>query len=313
MSIHFRDIAEQVSADGVITADEILALRREGWSDGRMQPEEAEAIFVINDRIANKTPEWTDFFVEAIAEFTVNGAQPQGYVDEERARWLIARLDHDGRVETLAELELLLKVLDKARNVPDELKAYALAQIEQAVLKGEGPTRDGGLLDAGCINATEAGLLRRMIFAQGGDRPAAVSRDEAEMLFRIKDATLGAGNAPEWKQLFVQGVANYLSGYSSGNAQLTRERAGELESFMNDAQSGVGRFFGRMVRSDIGAGFGDAFSRKRAFDRDAAIEEARAVTDTEQTWLQGQLDADDRRDELEDALMAFLDEEKRLG
>src|SRR5690606_30862055 len=106
-------------------------------------------------------------------------------------------------------------------------------------------------------------VLRRAIFAAGGDRPAAVSRDEAEMLFRLKDATLGADNTPAWKQLFVQGVGNYLQGYVSLSAQLTRERAAELEAFMNDADSSVGRFFGRMAKSAPNA-LGVTFGRKVA-------------------------------------------------
>ena len=35
MSMHFRDLAEQVAADGAIAPEEILSLRRAGWTDGR--------------------------------------------------------------------------------------------------------------------------------------------------------------------------------------------------------------------------------------------------------------------------------------
>ena len=48
-------------------------------------------------------------------------------------------------LDSLTELELLVKVLEKAIDVPEQLNAYALDQIEQAVLTGEGPTRDGGV------------------------------------------------------------------------------------------------------------------------------------------------------------------------
>ena len=40
MSMHFRDIAVQAASDGAIGPDEILALRRAGWVDGKMDPEE---------------------------------------------------------------------------------------------------------------------------------------------------------------------------------------------------------------------------------------------------------------------------------
>ena len=62
----------------------------------------------------------------------------------------------------------------------------------------------------GRIDDAEVTLIRRLIFAPAGDGPAKVSAAEAEMLFRLKDATLGKDNSPEWKKLFVQGVANHL-------------------------------------------------------------------------------------------------------
>ncbi|HLS80390.1 MAG TPA: hypothetical protein VK025_03200, partial [Steroidobacter sp.] len=186
----------------------------------------------LNDALAARSAEWCDFFVEAIGEFVINGSEPKGYVSDDNARWLMARLDRDGRLDSMAELELLVRVLERAANAPETLKTYALAQIEKAVLTGTGPTRSGGELAPNCVSDAEARLLRRVLFAAGGDGPAAVSRAEAELLFRLKDASRGAANGPEWKRLFVQGVGNHLMGYVSPTAQLDRARAGELESFV---------------------------------------------------------------------------------
>jgi hypothetical protein len=148
MTYQFRALAEQAEADGRITAEEILSLRQSGWGDGRIEPAEAEAIFVLNDHLAERTPEWVDFFVEALSEFIVAGGDPRGFVSDDQAEWLISRLDQSGQVETMAELELLAHLFDKAQSLPERLKGYALAQIEQIVLTGTGPTRDGGTMDA---------------------------------------------------------------------------------------------------------------------------------------------------------------------
>lgn len=308
MSMHFSDLAVQAARDGAIAPDEILALRRDGWSDGKMDAAEADAIFVLNEHIAQPTPDWTDFFVEAIGEFIINGSAPKGYVDQANADWLIARIDRDGRLETMAELQLLVRVLEKATSVPDSLKTYALTEIEAAVLTGEGPTRDGGAFAKGSINATEAGLLRRVIFAQAGDRPAGVSQAEAEMLFRLKDATLTAPNAPEWKRLFVQGVGNYLEGYTSYEP-LSAERTAELEAFMANTDRGIGRFLGRMARADKAEGFRFSAHAAEDIDRDALVAMAAKVTPSEKDWLQARLDADGGIDEYEQALLDFLAEE----
>ncbi|WP_298195178.1 hypothetical protein [Novosphingobium sp.] len=316
MTINFPELARQAAADGAITAEEVLALRRAAWPDGRIDQTEAEAILAINDVVSAKGPEWIDFLVEAVSEYVLNGTEPRGYVADATADWLIARLDHDGRLDSAAELELLIRVIEKALGTPDRLKDYALTQIERAVLTGKGPTRDastlgGAALSAGSITEAECKLLRRVIFASGGDRPAAVSQREAEMLFRLKDATLGRPNAAEWQRLFVQGVGNYLQGWTGGRA-ISRERAAELEGFMNDTSSSLGRFFGRMTRlgtGDLGTAAQDIISAgkpARDFQGEAGAEAA--LTSPEKVWLVGRIHADGQIDPLEDALRAFLAE-----
>lgn len=308
MTMHFRDLADQIAADGTISPEEILILRRAGWQDGTIDADEAEAIIAVNRRIRARDAAWADFFVEAVAEFIVNGAEPAGYVDDANADWLMARLGQDGTLESMAELELLVKLFERATRVPERLRTYAIGQIEQAVLTGEGPTRCGGGLAKGGISDAEALLLRRLIFAPASDRPAGVSRAEAELLFRLKDASLGGANGPEWKRLFVHGLGNYLMAYTSYEP-LSHERAAELEEFLSRPAGGVGRFFARMAHFDLQSGFTGVFGRRPARDRTAEIAAAQAIDAEERSWLDARIAADHEVDEYEQALMDFLAEE----
>ncbi|MFM5916488.1 MAG: hypothetical protein ACKOOL_03030 [Novosphingobium sp.] len=313
MSIEFGNFAADVASDGRISVEEILELRRQGWADGKIGPDEAEALFTANDGCILPTSEWCDFFVEALSHFIVESVPPAGYIDDEMADELIARIDRDGRLGSMAELELLVRVLEMAQNAPERLKAYAIKQVEDAVLHGDGPTRHGELDPKG-IKKVECELLRRLIFAPAGDRPAAVSRREAEMLFRIKDATLYEVNAPDWQTLFVQGVANYLLGFG-GHEPLSAERAGELETFMNKEGEGVGAFLGKMVTSlpDFKGAFASLIDGARPdtaiglYDDEA--EAAAALEPAEGEWLNDRLEADEELDEMEKALIAFIDAE----
>jgi hypothetical protein len=209
----------------------------------------------------------------------------------------------DGRVGTLAELEMLVRVLEKAESVPAALKTFVLDEIERLVLTGRGPTRDGGSFGPGVITAAEAALLRRVLFANGGDGPASVSAAEAEMLFRLKDASLDKPNAPEWERLFVQGVANFLQAYT-GYRPLSRTDAARLEGFMDDREVGLGRFLRRMAGALFRPGAATARTSRR--DHDKAVAAANAITPIESVWLDQQVNADGRIDPLERALLDFL-------
>lgn len=309
MSVHFGDLAAQVRANGTIDTGEILALRKAGWGDGVISQAEAEALFSINQGVSNHDAEWSDFFVEALREYVINGSRPKGQVSQGEADWLVLQITQDGRLCSMTELELLVRIFERAENVPTSLKSFVLTQVEDAVLTGTGPTRDGGELSDTHINRSEAHILRRVIFSHASDSPAAVGRSEAEALFRLKDATVHAANPPEWKALFVQGVGNYLMGFAAMNAQISRERALELESFINDNRASIGNFVGRMATTAPNA-FGAVFGQKSAGpSRSDKVVAAQKITGDERGWLDAQIARNSQVDEYDQALLDFIAEE----
>lgn len=309
MSMEFGELARRIAADRQITAQDVLAIRQAVWPDGQISQDEAGALFALNHATTAPSPQWCDFFVEAIGEYVVNQSPPRGYVDDAKAAWLIGQIDADGQVETFAELELLVRIFERAQNVPHSLKTYALRQVEHAVLKGTGPTRDGAALELGSVNSAEARLLRRAIFAPAGDRPAGIGPNEAEMLIRLKDASLGADNAPEWKELFVQGLGNYLQGFSAPAAQISRERAAELDAFLAGPPQGVSSFLSRMVssRPDFAGARGQLSEDQSPLaGRDGLARDGEVVDTDERARLDAKLAADGQIDEYEQALLDFL-------
>ena len=297
MSFSYSDFAAALERGAPIAADDVLALRRWVWPDGAVSDAEAEAVFALNRLARDAGPEWADFLIEAIALYVVDARPPKGYVDEAGAAWLIDQVDRDGCPITALELALVVKVLEKSLNCPPVLKAWALRQIEEKVL------RDGE------VAGDEAALLRRVLFAAGGDGALKISGDEAELLWRLKDACLTGDNDPAWKTLFVQAVGNHLMAWSS-YTPLERGEAARLEAFVNDHRTSVLGFFTRMRTASPADGL-RALSRREqsAAEHDAEVEAARAVTPDEDAWLSRHVDADGARDDYEEALLAFVAEE----
>ncbi|HEX8223062.1 MAG TPA: hypothetical protein VF605_04500 [Allosphingosinicella sp.] len=309
MTFSFSDFSSALKGGATLSAQDVLALRREVWPDGAVARAEAEAIFELHRLALEPAPEWGDFFIEAIADHVLNGTEPRGYVDDGTAAWLTGRVGGDGEAIGPLELELVVRILEKALNAPASLKTWALAEIERCVLHGTGATRRDGDVRPGVVDEAEVKLLRRIVFASGGDGALVVSRDEAEMLWRIKDATLGAANAAGWQTLFVQAVGNHLMAWSSYRP-LERGEARRLETFMNDRSSSVLRFLSRMRGSPDFEGASHAFDSGETAERhQAAVASAEAVTPAENDWLQAGIARDGRRDECEEALLRFLEEE----
>jgi hypothetical protein len=297
MTFSFPDLARALKDGAAISAEDVLAVRREVWPDGSISEAEAETLFELNRLARDADPAWRDFFLEAMCDHLLNARPPRNYVDEAAAGWLIGQIERGDAAADAVELELVVRLLERALNSPGPLKAWALRQIEAAVL------RDGRVSDA------EAAMLRRILFAAGGDGAAVVSQDEAEALWRLKDATLGADNGPAWKTLFVQAVGNHLMAYSSYRP-LERGEAQRLDAWAADHRSSVLGFIGRMRPGGIGEALRAAFPQQQsASDHEAAVDAARAVTPDEKSWLDGRVEADGARDPYEEALLAFVAEE----
>lgn len=189
---------------GSLEGSDLRALRQVFYEDGIVTAEEAALLFDINDACREQPADWADFFVEAITDYLVFQERPQGYLTADNAHWLIERISRDGRVDSKTELELLVNVLDKARWAPVSLVKFALEQVKAAVIYGDGPLRNGKSLAPGIITEGEVDLLRRMIYAFGGDGHVAVTRAEADVLFDIDEAVADQKPNPVWTDFFAR-------------------------------------------------------------------------------------------------------------
>ncbi|WP_367165799.1 hypothetical protein, partial [Mesorhizobium sp.] len=240
-----------------ITAEDVVMLRREVFGDGVVTRGEAEALFALDATAKDKCAQWPDFFIEAVTDFIVHQEKPAGYISQDNADWLVRAISRDGMVDSRTELELLVHVLEKAKSSPNGLCAYALEQVAHAVIDGKGSLMHDGKLVPGLIAKAEVELLRRILYAHGGDGNIAITRAEAEMLFKINERTAAADNDPSWNDLFVKAIANFVM-CSAGYEAPMRDVALRRDSFFEQAEPGIGSFFGRMVSGGL-AGIMEAY------------------------------------------------------
>ncbi|HMN86221.1 MAG TPA: hypothetical protein PKA74_09580 [Bauldia sp.] len=313
-----EDVLSRVKRSGRVSAEDVLEARRAVYgSDGRIDPGEIEALFRIDEAADDSDPAWPALLTEAGVDYLVHQVAPRGYIDAANADWLMARIDRDGAVKTATELELLVKVLEASRSSPPELVRYALRQIQRAVVHGDGPLAAGGRPEPGRVNREEADLLRRILYAFGGDDGIAVTRAEAEVLFDINDAVAGADNDPAWTDLFVKAVTNCIMA-ASGYVVPTREVALHREEWLDAPATGVGGFFARMASGGL-HGVLAAYRAPADEDEwaagnarvDAAIADAEAVTDGEAAWLADRIGRDGHLHEAEKALLRLIANEGR--
>lgn len=294
------ELLVKVGLDGYVSADDVLYLRRSVFHDGVVSPEELDALFMLGERAPEGDPDWPMFFEEALADFYLREEEPHGYITDDEFQSLKARVVRDGEKASLLETGLLVKLIEKAEKTPEAMAAFTADQLRSAIVF------DGR---ADGVSVEETALVRRYVFAVGGDGNVAVTRREAELLFDINDATARLGNDPAWTEFFVKAIAAHLMAHFSYEAP-DREEARRRHAFMSDHSVSLGGFFKRMVAGGL-SGLkedGPTAQAERNAQRDADIAAAEQVTPVEADWLADRIGRDGALDASEQKLVAYIRE-----
>lgn len=300
------NLCTDIVARGEVTADDVLALRGVVFGEITVTPGEVEALFLIDEGTERRVPEWRAFFLEAMTDWLVRQQEPSGYITQDQADWLIARIEADGRVRNGTELELVVRALELADEAPASLAAFGLSLVTRAVVENDG-----------VISADEVQRMRRLVFALAGPGRMAVTREEAGALFDLNDATRGRDNDPSWTDFFMRAVANAVTAAAGwappARAEALRRQAwleapeGDPAGLLGDAVSAAGRLTPGRIREAL-FGSDQAHLDEHVAERESADASAAPVDHAEALWLLDRIGRDGEFDVNEQALIAFLQE-----
>lgn len=302
----FTDVVAGIKAKGNIEAFDVLNLRETTYRDGAAAISEAQAIVDLHKACTIFPQYWLDFYFEATIDFVVRQQDPMGYVDDFKANWLLENISQGGRVNTPSDLELVVRVIETADDVPASVRVLALNEIEQTVLTGSGATRTIESQSRSHINEAEVAYLRRLLFALSSGGAATISADEAEFLFRIKNACIEGNNAATWTDFFAKAIGNHLMAHNF-HTHMSVEKAQERETFLENTHTNIGDFLSRAfvgAKSALGsANRNDIWDENHGLD-DIAHEEK--IDSVENTWLNRQIASDGKTDKFEQAVLDFI-------
>ena len=307
------DLADKVLAGGAITADDVATLRQGVYADGAVDRDEVDLLFYLNDKDIDKDTVWNEFFVSSLTDYFVWKQDPRGVLSDADGALLIARITHDGKIEHNSEFTLLVDIVSKARQCPEEVVLLALEAIEESVIDGSGKLFGAGRRRPGLIDEGEVEVIRMGVFGSGGGGGLTVTRREAELLFRLNNKTSGKKNAASWRDLFVTVVGSYLMHPQGPPEPIDVEeirRRDESLARMAEGE-GIGALFADMFGAS-GGGIREDLKRKQKEELSRALKtveeefEREKIDRAEIEWLIERLQDDDRVDGNERALLAYI-------
>jgi hypothetical protein len=170
--------------------------------------------------------------------------------------------------------------------------------------------------ELGVVDRAETELVRRILFAFGGDGNISITWQESGVLFDINDSTSEAKNDPAWPDLFVKALANFLLA-TSGYQVPTRQEALRREAWLDEPTPGISSFMGDMLSGSLNAmweavrnGTLDGEPRRTSGSSGLTIGFEPLATADDARWLAARIRRDrvSRADEV--ALINFLKEKR---
>lgn len=279
----------------------VLKLRHEIYGKGSATKADL-ARLIEGGRAANHDVSETFGFLlaDVATDVLVNEVDPPKYVKQTDAEWLISLLK--GSLAGGFEYQMLTRVIRNDVSVPPALAAFAVAQIERAIISGAADH------PAGVVTQTDLAVLRTVVYAATEGSSLHVTRDSAEALFRIADAVSGADANPAFEEFFAKAIGNYLMGIAFRWTS-TASEAKKIQNWLDKPTPGIGGFLAAMF--DRGGAGPEEWASDDMQDRADEIEIARAekIDAVEADWLIARLNRDGVISSAEKRLLYFLKDE----
>ncbi|MDR2650803.1 MAG: YqhA family protein [Prevotellaceae bacterium] len=117
-----NELKESILAHKSIDEQIIKQLRVVMFAGDGIDKEKASLLFELKDAFLDKHnhPTWEPFFIDSITDFLLNDEESPGEIDDKEAKWLRAKIQHDGKLGKIDKI-LLANLKKKSINFPEVL------------------------------------------------------------------------------------------------------------------------------------------------------------------------------------------------
>ncbi len=117
-------LVERFIEDGIVDSEEAVEFENVVFTDGKVDREEADAAFAINNGTSPEanSPEWERVFVRTVSAYLLGDEVSPGTVDADEAAWLIESIEGDGELDHTEKL-LCVVIAQTAMSIDESLTA----------------------------------------------------------------------------------------------------------------------------------------------------------------------------------------------
>ncbi len=207
---NLRELAERVRANGSITEEEAMTMRRTIYMAGDIGRNQAQFLIDLNRDTSGNHPAWDDFYIQAMTDHFFWYREQDSPLRQEDAKLLNDLFGFGDGLQDPVQLRVLLSIMFHAKGAPELLRVFALKSIKYWIQRSDSPILSTAPRQIGTLSAGDVEAIRKVIYDGDGGGGVTMGRGEAEMLFELEDATAGRENHPDWRPLFFKALTMHL-------------------------------------------------------------------------------------------------------
>jgi hypothetical protein len=200
-------ILDQAQRNRRITPEQLQGLKRNIVADRRLSRAEMETVCQINDVLLHKSPEWEQFFINALFLYFAGASK---VLTEAEERQLLEWVDNDHRIDDRTELHLMIHIVRRFDRVSDAFNHHMLDLVRKNILTSTVPLFTHTPRVPGVIDADDVIALRRIILGVGSDGGTGVSQAEAAFLVMLDTETKDTPHGTDWQVFYAQSLLMFL-------------------------------------------------------------------------------------------------------
>ena len=120
-----ENLKKDILQDGVFDAHEVKQLEKVLYDDRKIDKDEAELVFALNDAVTGKRHDasWDALFIKVICDYVLKDEESPSVIAADKESWLKNHLISNGKIDTL-ERGLLNELKAKTKVFPKSLELY---------------------------------------------------------------------------------------------------------------------------------------------------------------------------------------------
>lgn len=200
----FDSLLESVVASPAVTEETVQQLRLAFYRRGSIDRPLAARIMHANRCFAAAHPSWTEFYLEALADFFLTRAENRIMLPAHAEGMLIGWIGDGGRITNIGERRLVLRIMLRATELSEGFRRLGMDMVRHNLFHETEQLLSHAPRQPGVVDGADMQLIRKLVCSAGGQQSIEAGRTLADFLRDLDQRAARIVDRAAWHRLLAE-------------------------------------------------------------------------------------------------------------